>query len=245
VFTTADFLRFIAVILALPGAFFFIRAIGRAKSSRTATYYATRRQAAHASNRDLSSFVIIAIMATGLAIISIFLPSEITTTEPPAIIVTSSPTFRPTLTVAVTSSTRATAITPAPSPTPFATALRVTPTEKPTVTDSSAHKLVLRAISQAITANGLPISPTTEFTKGVTSIYVIYDYVGIQQSAVIRQVWLRDGNSVYYDSSTWSRTGTGSGYLTWSPMNGFDPGLYEVRITLGDLKQFSANFMVQ
>ena len=82
VFTTADFLRLIAVILALPGAFFFFRALGRARSSRTAAYYATRRKAAHASNRDLSSFFIIAIIATLLAVISIFLPPEITTPEP-------------------------------------------------------------------------------------------------------------------------------------------------------------------
>ena len=259
-FTTADFLRFIAVILALPGAFFFFRAIGRAKSSRTAAYYAMRREAALASNKDLSSFVIIAILATGLAVVSIFLPPEITTPEPlpPAATLIVTPTARPTpaestplansappgATTALSTRNVATTGTPAPSSTPLVALIRLTPTETPIAADAPMHKLVLRAISAVITSSGQPISPTTEFTQGVKSIYVSYDYADIQQSAVIHQVWLRDGNSVYYDSSTWSRTGTGSGYLTWSPKNGFEPGLYEVRITVGDVKQFSANFMV-
>ena len=107
------------------------------------------------------------------------------------------------------------------------------------------HQLTLRSISSAITPAGQPISPTTEYSRGVASIYIVYDYVGIQQNTVIHQAWLRNGEGVYYDSSTWSRTGTGIGYFVWSPKKGFVPGLYEVRISLGDIKQFSANFIVK
>jgi hypothetical protein len=39
--------------------------------------------------------------------------------------------------------------------------------------------------------------------------------------------------------------GKGIDYVSWSPENGFQPGLYEVRILLGNTKQFSANFLVQ
>jgi hypothetical protein len=250
VLTTAEFLRLVAVLMALPGAFFFLRAVKRSRTSRTATYYATRREAAKSSNRDLGTFLMIAVLATVLAIISSFIPAELTPSEQlmPITIIMPSPT-----TIAFASPAVATrvALTPTPAPTvtstpaPFATAVRVAPTETPVATDSAGHRLVLYAISDAISAGGLPISPTTEFTRAISTIYIFYEYAGPPQGVLINQTWLRDGSRVYYDSSTLSHSGSGYSYLQWSPKNGFIPGLYEVRVMLADVKQFSANFMVR
>lgn len=250
VFTTADFLRLVALLLALPGAFFFLRAIRRSRTSRTAAYYATRREAARSSNRDLSSFFTIAVLATALAVISLFIPAEITPSELPApitIIMPSSTVLVLPSPIVIIAAPRTP--TPAPSttptPTPFAKAVRVTPTEKPATADAGNHRLVLYAISDAITEGGLPISPTTEFTRAVSTIYIFYEYAGPPQNVLINQIWLLDGSRVYYNSSTLSHTGSGYAYLQWSPKNGFMPGLYEVRVMLADVKQFSANFMVR
>ncbi|MCL4506572.1 MAG: hypothetical protein M1434_06275 [Chloroflexi bacterium] len=249
--TTAEFLRIIAIILAFPAAFFFLRAISRARKSRTATYYATRREAAHASNRDLSRFLATTVIATVLGVLSFIWPSDIPVRAPeppaPTVAITLTPGSMPKVYIVPTSTPVVATVAPTapPTPTPVTTPIQLITTAEPAATEISGRHLKLSAISSAISSSGQPISPTTEFSKGVSSIYVFYQYRDAIQGTLIRETWLRDGGSVYFDSSTWSHPGSGSTYIWWSPKNGFDPGLYEVRVVLGDIKQFSANFVVR
>ena len=129
---------------------------------------------------------------------------------------------------------------PALTSTPYITRTIVS-TKTPT---AHSKYFSLRAISSAIDAKGQPITPTVEFTAGVRTVYVFFDYKDTPQGALMRQTWFLNGSSVYFDSTTWALSGNGMMHVSWSPKQGFDPGLYEVRVMLGDTRQFSANFMV-
>ena len=41
------------------------------------------------------------------------------------------------------------------------------------------------------------------------------------------------------------RFGSGVASISWTPDGGFEPGLYEVRVLLGNVPQFVANFEVR
>ncbi len=256
VITTAEFLRIVAILLTLPAAFFFLRALARARLSRTATYYASRREAAHASNRDLGHFAAIAVIATVLGVLSFIWPSEVPVrpSEQPVIIIqpASTPSAMPKVYIVPTSTPVKPAVQPTVphtsvphTPTPPTTPIRLITATQRVAADTSGRHLTLTAISSAVSPTGQPINPTTEFSKGVPTVYVFYKYRDVAQGTLVRETWLRDGSSVYFDSSTWSRPGMGDTYLSWAPKNGFDAGLYEVRVVLGDIKQFSANFVVR
>jgi hypothetical protein len=131
-----------------------------------------------------------------------------------------------------------------PSPTPEPTSARIIIPTKLTATDTADKHLTLRAISSGVDAAGQAIRPTTEFTRGVRTIYIVFDFHDVPQGSLLRHTWFRDGGSVHFESATWSHAGVGVANVSWSPGKGFEPGLYEVRLLLGNAKQFTANFVV-
>jgi hypothetical protein len=244
VITTAVFLRIVAAISALAALIMFIRASTEAQRSRTAAYYSTRREAMRIATRQLSTTVILVIIAAGTAIVSVVWPPEAAET---AALATAAPSpvaqltlhILPTLTATVARVTG----TPALSATPYPT-LAVTITSTPGAV-ASDKLLTLRAISSAVNTNGQPISSTAEFSASVPIVYIFFDYHAAPPGLLMRQTWLHNGESVYSDYATWTLSGSGTTSISWSPKNGFQQGLYEVRIILGGIKQFSANFMVR
>jgi hypothetical protein len=67
----------------------------------------------------------------------------------------------------------------------------------------------------------------------------------VPNNTLLRHTWYRNGNSVHFDSLTWTREGSGNAYVVWLPEGEIEDGLYEVRVMLGTVRQFSANFMVR
>jgi hypothetical protein len=128
------------------------------------------------------------------------------------------------------------------SPLPAPTIAEPTPLPGPVAPN---RRLVLNAIASGIDDNGLPLGAGTEFTPGVRSIYIFFDFRDVPPSALLRQAWFRDGGSVNFRSERFGLTGDGVTYVVWSPRNGFRAGLYEVRLALGGVQQFVANFEVK
>jgi hypothetical protein len=246
VITTAEFLRIVAAIVIIAAISFLMRAIAGTRRARTAAYYSTRREAQRIVSQRLSTAITLVVIAAGLIVVSLILPSERPATGPPleTIAVAGTPNNQPTVYIVPTSTLPAT-MTPGSSQTPQPTAAHAIIATKPVATETFDRRLTLRAIAYAVDRLGLPISATTEFSKGVPSVYVFFDFRDVPSGTLMRQTWFRDGGSVYFDATTWTRSGDGSAYVMWSPKNGFEPGLYEVRIMLGNVKQFSANFMVR
>ncbi len=84
--------------------------------------------------------------------------------------------------------------------------------------------MTLRAIGAEVGASGLPVSPTAEFTPGVRSVYVVYDYQNIPAGALIRHNWFRNGGSVHFASFPWDRPVDGTTHLVWVQRKPFQPG---------------------
>lgn len=141
---------------------------------------------------------------------------------------------------------------PEPSPlSPEATAVitdvpLAAQTETATPAPAAGNKyFVLRAIAGGVDPSGLPVNPSLQFDAGVPSIYVFFDFQNVPAGRRLRHNWFRDGGSVYFESLPWERSGSGNAAIDWSPPNGFDAGVYEVRVFLDDQLQFVANFEVK
>ena len=138
---------------------------------------------------------------------------------------------------------------PSPEPSPLppeATAVSTEPvaTETAVPTLNGKH-LVLRAIASGADASGLPVNPALQFDAGVRSIHIFFDFQNVPEGRRLRHNWFRNGGSVYFESLPWERSGSGNAAIDWSPPNGFDAGMYEVRVFLDDQLQFVANFEVK
>ncbi len=246
--TTAEFLRIVALIAGVLAGLLFLRALIGTQRARRAAYYSTRREASKTANRYLAMSLITAVFAGGIGVVSVLLPPEILPAAPPGLSASTalSPTPLPTIYIVPTLAPVDSPDTPTPLPTRLSTTPAVaTRQAAPSRTSAAGSKyLALRAIASAVDASGRPVSSTAEFTRSVKTVYVFFDYSDVPQGALMRQTWFLNGGSVHFDSTTWARDGNGTMYIAWTPQQGFNPGLYEVRVLLGDARQFSANFMV-
>jgi hypothetical protein len=107
------------------------------------------------------------------------------------------------------------------------------------------RRLVLNTIASEVDANGAPIGVGTTFTRGVPSVYIFFDYQDAPPSALLRHTWFRNGGSVYFRSERLQESGSGTGHVVYAPDGGLRAGLYEVRLQLGGVLQFVANFEVK
>lgn len=139
--------------------------------------------------------------------------------------------------------------TPIPEPTSALSSALATPADAPTLPSAarvaSDKRLTLNAIASSIDASGAPIGVGTTFTQGVETIYIFFDFRDVPPSALLRHSWFRNGGSIFFRSSRLGKNGQGTAYVSWSPPGGFQPGLYEVRVALGGVPQFVANFEVR
>jgi hypothetical protein len=130
------------------------------------------------------------------------------------------------------------------------TAKSETPPATPTAagtTESAApfQQLALRAIGTGWGSNGELDGVSTEFAVGTRAIFVFFTFQQVPRGSQLRHIWLKDGKSLSFASTTFNKTGKGTDAVSWSPKGGFQVGLYEVRISLGNTQQFVANFLVR
>lgn len=170
---------------------------------------------------------------------------EDNTPTPTATLASPIPTPRP----APTAPPRATRI---PEPTSSLVSPLPSPMPEPSVTPAVVEpnkRLTLREIASGIDENNLPAGAGTDFQAGTPTIYIFFDYRDVPPNALLRQTWFRDGGSVHFDSQPFNQDGAQNGAglakVQWSPRGGFKAGLYEVRLQLGGVPQFVANFEVR
>jgi hypothetical protein len=161
----------------------------------------------------------------------------------------------------VAPSTTPTPNLPAP-PTPTLTA----PTQTPIATQSVAgatptssassdtgtpfnatvsQALALRAIGTGWSKSGELQGVATEFEIGTKTITVFFNFQNVPKGSLLRHSWLKDGKTLSFSSATFTKPGRGTDALSWTPRGGFAAGLYEVRVSLGNVQQFVANFLVR
>ena len=107
------------------------------------------------------------------------------------------------------------------------------------------ERLALLAIASGIGADGAPVGVTTSFSTEAKSIYIFFTYQDVPPSALLRHAWFKNGGSVFFGSKRLPARGRGQDHIFWSPSERLQPGLYEVRVSLGGVLQFVANFEVR
>ncbi|BCX05673.1 MAG: hypothetical protein KatS3mg053_3611 [Candidatus Roseilinea sp.] len=274
VIPASDLLGIAAGIVALVALLILLNAIWVARWAQRAAYYGVRRDAQRTANRRLTLSSSVFVLAGALLAMRWALPREVaqpppspgaTRAEAGATIASLAPTaaILDVTPIVATITEETPAIQPTPSPTPQPTP-QATPIPEPTsaltsplATPANAstttgevqpppdRRLVLNAIASGIDANGAPIGAGTTFTRGIETIYIFFDFRDVPPSALLRHSWFRDGGSVFFRSKRLTKNGQGTDYVSWSPPGGFQPGLYEVRIALGGVPQFVANFEVR
>ncbi len=213
----------------------FLSAVLTAQRGRTAAYYSVRRETQQRANGRLIVSLALLLFAGILFAGSFMLPEQSQqaatppATEAPALIPTTlpHPTLAPEPTAAMSS--------PLPTPETAPTPALVEPDKR----------LVLNVIASGIDENGQPVGAGTTFQAGTPTLYVFFDYRDVPPDALLRHTWFRDSGSVYFNSQRFNQNGAGLAAIEWSPRGGFKPGLYEVRLQLGGVPQFVANFEVR
>ena len=253
-----DLLGIATGFLALCALLIFLSAVLSARRARRAAYYSTRRQLNKTANRQLGASLIV-LLTAGLAwAASLILPrppaATIATIAPVtrlAELPTTSPTATPVPTPTALPPTATTVPSPTPKPTPIpepTSSLLARPPDAPAPTPAQPapdERLTLIAIASAVSADGAPVGATTSFSKETGAVYIFFSYQNVPPSALLRHAWFKDGGSVFFGSKRLPANGRGSDYISWSPPDGLQPGLYEVRVSLGGVLQFVANFEVR
>ena len=119
------------------------------------------------------------------------------------------------------------------------------PADPATIVIAPNQQLALRAIGTGWDANGALQGVSTEFPVGTKTIFVFFNFLDVPRGTLLRHTWLQDGKAVSFSSITFNKMGRGTEAISWAPKDGFQPGLYEVRVNLGDTPQFVANFLVR
>jgi hypothetical protein len=240
------------VILAVIIALLFTRSALRSlQSARKMTFYRLRRQRETGAWRLLGLAALLVVLAFVLPMYGLPLAFRY---FPPT------PSITPTASV-----TPFRTITPTPTITLTAT-LTDTPlvTDTATITTTPSLPLAVLALFQSsITPNPnaifsqltfsekidndlQPIDPQTNFDNPITEIYATYSYDQMVPGAQWTAVWLREGTQVYLETHPFAG-GTG-GYdeaHCTDPIGGWQPGIYEVRIFIGEDWKVVGRFLVQ
>ena len=269
---TSNVLVTAAGIVALVALLIFLNAVFTARRGQRAAYYGVRRETQRIANRRLSLAFLTLVLAGGMYGASFIWPSigpfgSILVTPTPLLaqaqlptsVSTLRPTTKPTATRVIATATAkiTTTIAPKATPIPEPTSLLISATATSTVTAVQSplatpgpaapnKRLTLLAVASGVDAQGAPVDAGTSFSVGTKSIYIFFGYRDVPPSALLRHSWFRNGGSVYYNSQRLlGQSATGTSLLQWSPQGGMRAGLYEVRVQLGGVQQFVANFEVR
>ncbi len=211
-------------------------AVGLTRQSRAqrAAYYSERRSRHGEAARSASAGVLVGTCALLVFAASTLFPggagqAPSTSADLPA---TVPPTSIP---VALAPTKYVAAATPVIDP----------PTRVPPGLEAAAARMVFRSIASGVDGAGLPIGAGTEFTRSIAAVYLFYEYSGVAASSRAQHAWFRNGGLVFTSADALTGIGHGSGQLVWRPGRPFDPGQYEVRVSLNDQPQFVANFVVR
>jgi outer membrane protein assembly factor BamB len=84
----------------------------------------------------------------------------------------------------------------------------------------------------AVDEDDMPVDPGSAFSSGATSLYIVYDFIGVE-AATYRLVWTLDGASLYEGELAWERGEYGRA-LDWISSNAgpLPDGSYEVTLFL-------------
>lgn len=98
--------------------------------------------------------------------------------------------------------------------------------------------------AEAVNRRGQPISPGVQFGAGITDLYAVFDYVGLEDGRAMTFVWYLDGFEILRDSFAWDGGESGSSWSSIYNDNGLDEGFTELEIVYDGTPLYRGGVMV-
>ncbi len=238
----------LAALFAVLSARGGLRAI---QSARKMTFYRLRRQREAGGWRMIVVALVLFVFAIvlpvyGLPLAYQYFPPTATVTLTPSITPVRSATPSPTITLTATITdtplvTNTATITPTPS-----LPLAVLALFQSAITPNPAAVFSPLTFSTRIDNDLQPVDPTTVFENPIHEIFATYSYDKMVPGAQWTAVWLREGQQVCLETHPFAG-GTG-GYdeaHCTDPVGGWQPGIYETQIFIGEEWKVIGRFLVQ
>lgn len=168
-----------------------------------------------------------------------YFPPTLTPSLTPTITLTPTVTLTPTITL-----TPSLTSTPSVTGTPFVPEQIATAFES-VVTPKSDFAFSLIQFSMEIDEDLLAIEPAIEFENPLKTIYGTYNYNMMDPGVQWTEIWVRDGEMVYFSSGTWQGGSGGYGAaLLELPPDEWLPGNYQLQFFIGENWITSGHFRV-
>jgi hypothetical protein len=224
--------------------------------ARRAPYFAMRQSAFRRGWHWLLVALVLVVVAIDLLVVpprlAVFLvqpeePVLDTLTPTPAPIITATRTLAPTRTPTTTPTRRPTATPPfIPTLTPEVplpdSALTPLPSEVPAGDDANITIITLAAARDDA---GQPVDPGTEFPPYIPRVHLFIHYEGMRNGIPWTFAIYREGDLLDSVTQLWEWWTEGKTDLYHEPPGGYAPGIYEMRVFIGDRLQGVAQFVVK
>ncbi len=240
------------VLLALLFAVITVRnGLRTIQSARKMTFYRLRRQREAGGWRLLGLALLlvaaaIALPVYGLPVAYEYFPPSPTASLTPTITLVPTITLTPTITLSPTiTDTPVVTDTPTSAPTP-SLPLAVLALFQSSITPDPAAVFSPLTFSTKIDNNLQPVDPGTVFENPIFEIFATYSYDKMVPGVQWTAVWYRDDKQVCLETHPFEG-GTG-GYdaaACTDPVDGWQPGIYEVQIFVGEEWKVVGRFLVE
>ena len=243
----------IAVILMIIALISMWSGIHDIQSARKMTFFRLRSQRIAGGWRLFGVALVLAVLAIALPVFGepvayqYFPPSPTITLTPsltpiPTITLTPSITVTPSITTTPAQTTTFT-----PTSTPFLP-LPVLALFQSNITPNP--QAVFSSIQFTTSGTKYPaVSPATVFQNPVGHMYAIFSYDNMLPGVQWTAIWYRGGAQVHLETKAWDGATGGYGYTDCDgvgcPLNGWQPGNYEVQIFVGEDWKVVGRFIVQ
>ncbi|HMN61324.1 MAG TPA: hypothetical protein PJ988_13210 [Anaerolinea sp.] len=235
----------VATIMAvLTGLIALLSGVQSIRSGKNLSYFRKRRERLTRGWRLVGLFIFLWIVALAINLFAEpvayhYFPPSPTITLTPTVTLTPTITVTPTITLTPTI-TDTPSITNTPSmPIALETQFESTITPNPDAIFSPLN------FARSLDKDFQPVDPGVEFANPITRMFAVFSYdqmtVGAQWSAL----WYRGDQLVCYETLPWNGGTGGFGYSECdTPVDGWQPGEYEVQIFIGTIWKNSGRFTV-
>ncbi len=237
--------------------------------SRRGQFYYTREQAARRA-RNLGLFVVLPLMAVVVALFIHWLDNrqrpEPSATATPSVDLTTSlapstptpappaetPTLRPTPTASPSPTATAAAETPSPTPSPtgvtpdllLPTALLTPPPEGAVMPNPDANFGPI-TLAAGIDDDKQPLDIGSIFPVGTQRVYAFFEFHNMAPGTPWTQAWYWNRREAGSETTLWEYSSQGHSWIFFGPRLGYEAGVWEVRLYIGQLLQAQASFEVK
>ncbi len=238
----------IAVLFALLTA---RSALSTLQSARKMTFSRLRRQREAGAWRLLGLAALLILIAVVLPLYGLpfayqYFPPSPTVTLTPSITPYRTVTLTPTITQTPTvTDTALVSATPTITTTP-SLPLAVIALFQSSITPNPATVLSPLNFSTKIDTDLQAIDPQTVFDNPIDEMFATYSYDKMEPGSQWTAIWLRDGQQVCLETKPFDGGSGGYGYANCSdPIGGWQPGVYEAEIFVGEDWKAIGRFLVQ